>query len=518
MGYTLLIADDEPLERDALQSVASKAVSKDATILVAASGTEAVRLAQNNRIDAALLDIKMPGINGLDAAAEIRAIHPAVRIVFLSAFDYFEYAQRAIRLEAFDYLVKPVEDEAVERVIRRVIETINHTDDAIERLAEVRHFLESEVFDDIIAGDADQEIIRTAFRILEIEERPGYVLVYRALLDRYAFALETAAQRRSVVLRFLRVLKNELEGTFRDILIRAHPGEGYALVLGDAPDAPATLRSAIEVAIARAACPGIVGIRIMDGSAADIPRHVAVMRTCIGRITPAPDAQVVIVDRCEDGPSMSGTNLRTEAVRKEQLLLTCVLSRDVERTRLAADDLWRLLVVDNDEEEVRKRITSIVNYLVHSIRLRDRDLSSWKNVYISDMYTSIHAVKRAFFDAVRALSSRPDYALGDPLARRMHSFLVENYRFPVGLTDLADHCGLSESHCSRSFNRLFGESFTTYLNRIRIDHAKFLLTRTDRTIGEIGEEVGYRDPAYFSRVFRRTEGIRPIEYRDNFAV
>lgn len=519
MDCTLLIADDEPLERDALSTLARRIAPSDTTILVAATGTEALQFAREHRIDAALLDIRMPGVNGLDAAAEIRALYPKATIVFLSAFDYFEYAQRAIRLDAFDYLVKPVDDEAVMRVIRRVLDRGTQAETEISRLEEARRFLESEVFDDIIAGDADDEVVRTAFRILNIEEAPGFALVFRPHFERYSFPLETASQRRTIVSRFLQALRHELANVVVDVLAQAHPGDGYALLIGlDGPD-KTRLHGAIHEAGKRVGCPGIVSLRGVPGTIAAIAPAFAAARSCIARSPSPADGVIAILDECHEPDPSAGDDENLRTIRTEQELLAAILKRDVERSREAAEELWRVLAVSSSEEsQLESRIRSVVSFLVHTVRLREEVAYTWFHAYLSDTFPSIHAFKRDFFDTILALANRPAHLFTDPLARRMHDFIESNYTAQIGLGDLARHCGLSDSHCSRSFSVLFGESFSRYLNRRRLRRAKELLTDTDRTIGDIAITAGFRDPAYFSRVFARMEGIRAAEYRRNHSL
>lgn len=517
MAYTLLIADDEPLERDALSTIAHQSAPGSPDILVAASGTEAVQLARDHRIDAALLDIKMPGLNGLEAAAKIQEIHPQVRIVFLSAFDYFEYAQRAIRLKAFDYLVKPVDDEAVERVIHRVAEAIGRSEFADVRLQEAHRFLESEVFDDIIVGETDKEIVRTAFHVLEIEEKPGFAIVFRPLFERYAFPLETAVQRRTLVLRFLRNLRGDLKDLVGDILIRAHPDNGYALVLGTKELDMSQLSGLLRLVGERIACPGSAALLRHDGTATDISRAITLARNCVTRVSADPGDSVIVLDGCTKMVPDGSYPTPDAVVQQEQEILTAIIERDGRRVRNAASELWRAIAASSREEELAGRISSVVNYLMHAVQLREHTTYPVPETQILEPGASLQVIKSRFIDALLILNDRPDDALGDPLARRMHGFIAEHFASPIGLADLAEYCALSESHCSRSFTRLFGKAFTRYLNEYRIHRAKLLLIDSDRAIGDISATVGFRDPAYFSRVFLRLEGIRPVEYRENYS-
>lgn len=73
----------------------------------------------------------------------------------------------------------------------------------------------------------------------------------------------------------------------------------------------------------------------------------------------------------------------------------------------------------------------------------------------------------------------------------------------------------SEAHFSRLFSQYFGKSFTAYLTEVRMQTAQSLLIATNRSINRIGEAVGYRNPNYFAKAFRKVTGLSPSEFRSN---
>ena len=108
---TILIADDEPIERTIIERMIQKNFPENVEIVKAVNGREAVKLYGEKQCQIALLDIEMPGINGLDAAEEIRRQDKDAVIIFITAFDEFNYAKRAISVHALEYLLKPVSEE-----------------------------------------------------------------------------------------------------------------------------------------------------------------------------------------------------------------------------------------------------------------------------------------------------------------------------------------------------------------------------------------------------------------------
>ncbi len=104
----ILIVDDMPVIRSTLVNIISKKEMLFSPILEAANGEEAVTLARIHKPDIILMDIKMPAMNGLQATATIKQKQPDVKIVMLTAHDEFSYVQKALKLGARDYLLKPV--------------------------------------------------------------------------------------------------------------------------------------------------------------------------------------------------------------------------------------------------------------------------------------------------------------------------------------------------------------------------------------------------------------------------
>ena len=119
--YKLLIVDDEFVEIEALEYVIKNSDLPISSIESAHNGRQAINLVQTFLPDFVLMDIKMPGISGIQAAAVIKEEHPNCKIVFLTAYDYFNYAQEAIQLKASGFLIKPVADDELISVLNRLI-------------------------------------------------------------------------------------------------------------------------------------------------------------------------------------------------------------------------------------------------------------------------------------------------------------------------------------------------------------------------------------------------------------
>lgn len=119
--YRVIVADDEPIERMIVEKIIKKYFPGQLEIILGVNGREVVRLFGEEQTHIALLDIEMPGINGLEAAKMIREKSKDCSIIFLTAFDEFSYAKKAIAVKALDYLLKPVAEEELVAVLEEAI-------------------------------------------------------------------------------------------------------------------------------------------------------------------------------------------------------------------------------------------------------------------------------------------------------------------------------------------------------------------------------------------------------------
>lgn len=122
--YHVLIADDEPIERTVLCKVLNSRFKDELEIVQTVNGREAIKLFQAQKFQIVFMDIEMPGINGLDAAEQIRKIDRNCHIIFLTAYDEFSYAKKAITIKALNYLLKPASEEEVIEAVKEAIKTI----------------------------------------------------------------------------------------------------------------------------------------------------------------------------------------------------------------------------------------------------------------------------------------------------------------------------------------------------------------------------------------------------------
>jgi two-component system, response regulator YesN len=120
----VMIVDDEPLEREVLSMMIKRENFRISQLFEAKNGADALDLVKQNRIDVVLMDIKMPILDGLMAAEIIKKDYSDCRIIFLTAYDEFEFADRMIQMGADDYILKPAHPNEVKQALIKYIPVV----------------------------------------------------------------------------------------------------------------------------------------------------------------------------------------------------------------------------------------------------------------------------------------------------------------------------------------------------------------------------------------------------------
>lgn len=119
MKHTILVVDDEKDIRDLFQDVL---VQEGYQVFTATNGAEAISLGKRNRLDLALVDIKMPGMDGIEAFQKLKKVKKDMEAIILTGYGTLKTAKEAMRLGAYDYLTKPFDLGLVKNIIREALE------------------------------------------------------------------------------------------------------------------------------------------------------------------------------------------------------------------------------------------------------------------------------------------------------------------------------------------------------------------------------------------------------------
>ena len=130
--YKIMIADDEGIAIEGLKFIIEKNFKDKCIIESAKSGREVIELSETFRPDIVFMDIRMPGINGIDAIKEIKKTQPEVKFIILTAYDKFSYAQTAVELGVLKYMNKPIDQKQVVYTLNDAMKEIDKKEDLQE--------------------------------------------------------------------------------------------------------------------------------------------------------------------------------------------------------------------------------------------------------------------------------------------------------------------------------------------------------------------------------------------------
>lgn len=131
-----------------------------------------------------------------------------------------------------------------------------------------------------------------------------------------------------------------------------------------------------------------------------------------------------------------------------------------------------------------------------------------------EFYDDMAKAETAGYRACKRCQPEVEFSPHVDLVRNVIAFLINHYKQKLVLQDIADHVDMSAFYLERVFKQETSETPRTYLEKIRVDKAAYLLKSTDRTNLDICYEVGFQSPSNFYKVFRRLKNCSPTEYRN----
>ncbi|MDE6914825.1 MAG: response regulator, partial [Lachnospiraceae bacterium] len=181
--YKIMLADDEGIVIDSLKFIIGKEFGGKCIVEYAKTGRSVIELAEKFRPDIAIMDIQMPGINGIEAMKEIRKNNANVLFIVMSAYDKFDYAKEAIKLGVLEYITKPMERTKIVSALKKGMERIDEerekrSNDLMvkEKLETVIPIIESGLIYDILLQEQFSEDIDNYKTILGLDKRYAYMM------------------------------------------------------------------------------------------------------------------------------------------------------------------------------------------------------------------------------------------------------------------------------------------------------------------------------------------------------
>jgi two-component system, response regulator YesN len=526
--YSVLVADDEPRHLRGLVEMI-KRLRPAYSVTETADGELATEIVRGRPIDLAITDIRMPRKDGLEFLEEVTAVFPRTKVIILSGYADFAYAQKALRLGAIDYVLKPVNESIVERMLRKAEEKLESEKSAHRDAVPVPMVAEHSA-----PADLDQELNRlirngpAACDVAEIakalgSDGPGRVVVHKIGFSKVPSAdreAKDAAERKdsfrnAVAASFGPSLSFFDEADDR-LLVTLLPADGtdHALQKTAARLRAFQARSAAERgldSIAGVGCEFGSGFREITESfqsaAAALEQgfylqdrkiftHEENMPKDRPRVSVKYADEVELFDavkRTDEGEARRVVRRLLDDLRRDHFPRPSELKQEIARVILDAAKASRNFISENEysllTEGIKQKIDGIERY--------------------GELREAIEEAIEATIAAMRIGRNGKHKKIVDSCRK----YVEEHYTRDLSLMMMAEMHGFTSYYFGILFKNETGMTFSEYLRDIRMKRAKELLKDIDRKIYEIAKETGYNDPKYFIRIFKQTYGIAPDEFR-----
>ena len=519
---TILLADDEYLVRKGIRHLL-KNQPEYSIVADAADGFEAAEKAGELHPDIIILDVKMPRMDGLEAMEQIRTVSPGSKSIILSGYSSFEYAQRALKLGASDYLLKPVALEELLAVLQRVKRGILQEKKELESSKRIEERLSysmsafiEQFYLQLLNNELPEEELAEKMRVLELEDQQASVLLVG--LD-HSYRLKTFSSEK-VYQAILQEMKDSLVNLLAERRPRAPPvlslnNAVFALIYLDSfsPEPLEFARQIIRAIkkklqhTASIALSGKFPLREVSKAYAEASARLK-QRLLLGgdRVIYEDQGHPVQV---EQYPHELERNLAT-AVRFGDLgqmkAVLRMMLRQLSRQGIPSE-CWQQIAFDIMEQGYQvARQMSLPSATALEMMGKSREISqltTWQDIQLWLENTLGELAER-----IRALGAGPSLAVKKAL-----SFIEGHFREGIKLADVAEHVCLSPNYLSQQFKEQTGKSFLEHLCGWRLEEAKHLLSTSLLPVGEVAYQVGYENPRYFSEVFQRHCGKTPSQFR-----
>lgn len=498
----------------------------------ASDGELAFPLIQKTRPDILITDIKMPFVDGLALSRLVKKELPETEIIILSGYEEFDYAKEAIQIGVARYLLKPINGETLLQEIDSVAEIILGKQKEKEIREKYQKEMEEnslrdqmDLFQHLVTGDCSMEELLSVADKLDLKiMAPWYSIV---LLKIQSMKHDYEEYSGSIVVVDERIAKlAEPE----HVLVFDRALEGRAFLFKADSEEELLAYQKEYLGDVKEVLSGYANLRYFGGIGTPVNR----LREIPASFEDASHAfahRYLVAESCildssllmQEGAA-EHEDFRISAVNPEQIdrakMQEFLRTGDLDEVVYFVDEFFGKLDGGAMKSRIfRQYITmdayfSIVDFLKglglqkDEIEAPDQDGS-----ILQDEKSAMDYIVRIMNKALVLREKKASSRYEDVVSEVIH-YIEDNYaQEELSLNLLASHVNFSPNHLSMIFSQQTGQTLIRYLTDYRMNRAKELLRCSSKKSSVISMEVGYKDPHYFSYLFKKTQGMTPTQYR-----
>jgi len=527
--YQILLADDEGIVIDALRFIVEKNFKNQCKVNHAMTGRSVIEQAEKLKPDIIIMDIQMPGINGIEAMKEIRKRDSNVIFIVMTAYDKFNYAKEAINLGVMEYLTKPVNQSVVVNVLKKAMDQIDQERMKRSNDLQIREKLEIVIpiiesnFIYAVLSEKDFIHVEENFRnLLGITEDYAMMMVMEfgdCMVDGILTNPVGVSVKAQSFYSFIRdSLKEEFTCIVGPIMVNRIPilipSSKPQLEYDDRNALVDKARKVIRDLIKRTDIQfkiGIGSVKKLQKQSESYQEALSVIRNSKSRVAHVKDLPIGC-EYAEDYP-----------IEIEKALFEEIEKGNVEETKVKANIFfdWMITHYPDCMMDIQLKVLEFILFAEQKAFLSGgmTYYFRYRKDYLKILMEmkDYSGLKKWFIDklmeACRNINTKKEEQASGIIAKAK-AYINENYHRDISLEEVSRSVDISSYYFSKLFKEETGENFIEYLTSVRIEKAKALLHNKDISIKSICIETGYSDPNYFSRIFKKQVGITPTEFRE----
>lgn len=536
----ILLVDDETYVTESLQLTIPWAELGISSVFRAASGKEAIHIIENNAIDIVVTDIRMPGMSGLELIDEINQRWPHLRCILLTGHSDFEYTKKAIQLKAIDYILKPVNDDEFIKSLYSAISVIRAQWDDFDQYHRLLYgrksdykILRENVMHDLLLGrEMTIKALEDQFEAYEIEINPHQPMVM--LLIRLSGRFTTLDQQSLDLMDFAvgniaeEVFENDYQVWFgrgpHDCLVmfvQASLGTKKYNVTEKLKEKIELFQMQVERFLQGKMCIVVSTSFVF----ADLPQ--VYWRSLGSLVLSGPDpeenALIFMDDKRDKWAEHTASQVLDELYKPPmlpQLLETRQWEAAERKLNFVFDALDQVPLSRNHMYELYLCVTNAFLYIAHKQGnlIHEMDSTGFDILFANQLIQTPSKLKTWATDMLGKLEAELSDQEGVQNRRhiiaQVQELVSSSDRQALSVKAIADQVYMHPVYLSKIYKAETGEGLGDYMIRMRMERALYLLKHTNKKIYEITSELGYQNPQYFSKMFKKHYGMTPNEFRD----